>query len=643
MNTICTKRNWTNYSDVEIKIELTKKPGSHQLYPLYPLYSLDSLEILHLDIIPGVLKLSSKRAKTTTTRGYIMKEFEPAFGYLPTFMVKTSKIRDFIDKFVLVKIIHNSTNSTNSINHNGILGLPRLSGTIEKYIGNVGDIDTEKALCKIISTCTWSRKFDKMKLMAMPDIDAEKIGFTMKDLTPKRLDLSESKSMYIVSVDPVGSKDIDDAISLEILSDRTVRVGIHIADPSSYLIENSLLDIEFSKRCESIYLSNQTIHMIPEELSIDVFSLKEKHKMRTFSVFIDLKRADDGKTYVVDKCNITKTIITINENTTYDAFQESVNLKNHPIKNELYEIGRVFYKDMLDKNNIFVYDAKKMIEVYMIFANSIVANKMVELVELSELSEHKKYSYPIIIRAQKALDSYIRTQFTDKNINKNFYKNNQLIDEYLKLKLNPAELRFYSKSSESEIDRNHHNALGLKLYTHFTSPIRRYSDILVHRILYNLMTDGDTFNLKCVWNNENKENPVHKLHTIFLMNHQKEFYRKIYRLEHEIMIVHQIIETFGKNGKNFPSDRVIKLNGIVLDIIKEDTKIRKIIVKCTNSELLDKTELANTFKNSIHTLKITDMMDKERLEYVSGIELFQKIEYKACFLALDVRKIRTYI
>src|SRR5271169_703148 len=97
---ICTKCKRTNYNindtDTDNANDNVNDNANDKNTSGSPLYSLDSTGTLHLDIIPGVLKLSSKRVNTTSTKGYIMKEFEPAFGYLPTFMVKTNKIRDFI-------------------------------------------------------------------------------------------------------------------------------------------------------------------------------------------------------------------------------------------------------------------------------------------------------------------------------------------------------------------------------------------------------------------------------------------------------------------------------------------------------------------------------------------------------------------
>src|SRR5205814_9449168 len=94
-----------------------------------------------------------------------------------------------------------------------------------------------------------------------------------------------------------------------------------------------------------------------------------------------------------------------------------------------------------------------------------------------------------------------------------------LIDEHIKLKMESAEIRFYNRTAGKNV--NSHHALGLSLYTHFSSPIRRYSDILVHRIMWNLLNPSTiTFTLeKIKWNEEHN---TYNLHEIFLMNHYKK-------------------------------------------------------------------------------------------------------------------------
>jgi exoribonuclease R len=612
------KGSYTDFKD-ERDQEECQDPSSDKNAPnsnsKLAINSLDTSGVLHLSIVPGVLKLSLSRFNTTDTRGYIMKEFEPAFGILPKFMVKTNRIKDRTDMYVLVKVHYDGSSKNNAM---------ILYGTIERYIGNVGDMEVENTLCQIVGTGHWSRKMDK-------DRDKLLKSISIADLTPDRLDLSSDLDIYTVSVDPDGCKDIDDAISIKTLPDDKIEIGIHIADPTSYLIEGSELDLEVSKRSESLYLTYTTHHMFPESLSTDTFSLLKTKPNRAFSVFLTVSSVETGCTVLTT--DIRKTMIRIDSNTSYDKFQES--LKDSSIvedasstsitksRNTLYEVGKILYSRYLDGGHIVEYNSKKMIEIFMVLANCKVAEKMVES------SSSYDVKLPILIRSQRVRD-YNDDVARDKKALKQQTADKVLLDERMKLLMDAAQLRFYSSDTA---DKNAHASLGLSLYTHFTSPIRRYSDILVHRLLYNLLTKSSTFKVPCL-------TECNGLHQMFTMNHYKRFYRDVASLQRDILITHHVIDALDENL----SERKVQLEGIVLDVTD-----RFIRVKC--SAICDSDEYSTTdsernvdmkkiylhFVNSVHTLVLTESNNPEL------IELFQRIRYKACFLAQDVRKIRTYL
>lgn len=608
------------------------------------LYSMDHNDKLNLDTIPGVLKLSSKRFNTTSKRGFIMKEFEPAFGYFPPFLVKTNKILDTIDKYVIVKIIHNvNKNDNNNMT---------LMGHVERYIGDVGNIEIEKELCKIIGTYHWNRKIDKIN-KPISDHSLLEIGIDNKhDLTPDRINFdhndNQMNNMITISVDPYGATDIDDAISIEMINNDHYQIGIHIADPTSYLIEDSILDKEVSKRCESVYLSDQTFYMFPEYLSTKLFSLlsfsnKNNSACRAFSVILDInneiideKKEDDDIiitdkiTWKIIKKNIAKTLININENMTYQEFQNNYNENN--LLSKMYEIGKHLYHTLLDPKKIMIYDSKKMIEIFMIIANCTVAEKMVEIQKYHRIHQSQK----IIIRSQYGMktlsNEYIDNtcNYENKDANSNIDVNN-LMNDHIKLKLKAAEIKFYSNNINPNYDMNRHCSLNVNLYTHFTSPIRRYSDILVHRMLYNFITNTNTFTLKS----------LDQLYQIFLMNHYKKYYRHIIQLENDIKITNHIIKTIGK----YPGDRIIYMKGIIMDI---DIN-KKIKVKCIEFIDIHETKedvdlIGMHFKNTIHTIHLVPPFQEENIvQNMECIKLFDHINFKLCFLNRDIRKIRAYL
>lgn len=707
------------------------------------LHSLDTKGNIHLSLVPGVLKLSSKNFKTISSfstststlisnknknknksngygSNYIMKEFEPIFNILPSFMVKTDKIKDYTDKYVIVKVtqVVDSITSKRS-----------LIGTIDRYIGDVGDMNVEKNLCQIMSTCHWNRKIDRLMKRTTVTTSTTSItpitsttstisnqsfisntstkcidplwiefGISDHDITPNRIDLLSTarNNIYTISIDPEGSKDIDDAISIEIppqwnsSNNECIVIGIHIADPSSYLIEGSDLDKEVANRVESVYLKDSTYHMFPEELSTNLFSLKQNTLNRAFSVIFNVKMIDG--VWIDVSYQITKTLINIDNNMTYDDFQSIINGNSKSDNVEymkiLYWIGRDMYMHYLDSNMTTIYSAKKMIEVFMVLANCRVAENMVKLGLTSKIFT------PVIIRSQQT-STYNNLLNINNNLSTtNSIHNESLLTEHIKLHTSSAELRYYNSMSPQF---NKHSSLNLDLYTHFTSPIRRYSDILVHRIIYNLLTDSRVFTLTCMYDGLSKglsdDNILESfekigIHEMFQMNHYKKFYKSISRYEKDLYIANYVTDIL----KYCPEDRIIQLHGVILDIIIESipnttsitsieqtspqtitqstqltqptqstqshiqTKFKskialsdKIItlrIKCLfvgdniDNGINSNCMLAEYLIGCIHTIKITHDMS-----YVNSdkIKLFEEIDYKMCILTRDARKIRTYL
>ncbi len=620
-NLIHYKKYMTNFHDREIGYDDNIDDANYK----DKLYSLDLNGQMHLNLIPGILRLSSKKFKTTTN-GYIMKDFDPVFGFLPTFMVKTNKLKDNIDKYVIVRPHIVTSDQRKSI-----------IGTIEKYIGNVGDIATEMNLCKIFSTCHWSKKIDKMNWTLSK---SESNCICTKDLTPERLDMTtiSTNHMITVSVDPLGSKDIDDAISIEIKSENECIVGIHIADPTSYIIENSILDNEVAKRCESIYLKNEHIHMFPNELSTHLFSLNQNKNNRAFSVIIGLRfgLVEGGTKWEITSKEIKKTIIRVDRNMTYEQFEDEH--KNDTKLNTLYKIGKILYNSVLDPQNTVPYESKKMIEIFMVIANNLVADKMIELSNEKQLSQ-------IIIRAQKPKNHSVDSVLNDYVEINGTLESKELVEAHHRIRRHGGELRIFSKSNP---ESNKHSSLNLNTYTHFTSPIRRYSDILVHRLLYNLISKKEIFKLM--------DSPGY-IHQLFLMNHYKKYYRLINQLEQDIIVTHHVIK-FIPN----PWDRIWQVNGIIIDVsekkkerslhgLHQQVTRKKIVVKCTGCDQNDN-EISHYLINTVHTLWINTQNQDQNYNDIDicaiaspkiELTLFKTIKFKICFLSKDMKKIRSYI
>jgi len=371
----------------------------------------------------GVLYTSSNILLGTTKNNVPYKKFKPHSKKYPPFMVSTRKKLQSTDTYIIAQF--KEWNSTK---------YP--IGVIIKEVGNVGDFKAEKEYLKYRNS-----------------IFRKPLRFNPKDylidLTPIRRDFTD---LITFSIDPPGCRDIDDAMSIEFLSNNIVRFYVHIADVSSYIPENSKLDNIIKKRVESLYLKDNQINMLPDNFAFEICSLIKNKKRRAFTTILD---THNGK---IVRTNIMKSAIINNYNLTYNECEEIVSSKDH----KLYKHIRPFYdfgKTIINNN----YNSHKMVEAFMVLTNSTIAQYF-----------DKTYPEKGIYRKH------------DTNIISNI-KGNKELDQALKfIEIIKSESAKYQIGSKNAF----HRSLNIKLYTHFTSPIRRYVDILVHRLLFKIL-DGN--------------------------------------------------------------------------------------------------------------------------------------------------------
>lgn len=411
-----------------------------------------------------------------------MKKFTPFFDQYPdyVFWVRTKRIKDEIDQYVVIdhRISENK--------HNEMIG------TVIRYIGRVGDLSIDQQLIREIAISNWNN-LDKCQHIITQNISTI-------DLTPNRIDYTDS-AQPIITIDPLGSIDRDDAVSYRRIANGH-QISIHIADPSSYLVEGSEMDEEIKKRAETVYL-NTTHHMFPQNLATE-FSLDVDRNSRAFSVHLIL----DNQNQLVDRL-VEKTLIRVTHNMDYDQYDRlltSEEKTNYPIDEmrALYDVCKDLYKKTVDPqaNN---YNSKKMVECLMILANKTVAEIMIE-------SGTKE---PILIRSH-VCSAHMR-------ITENTPSNHRMAELNNTLQIGSAQLNLYDVDGY-----NRHDGLNLDLYTHFTSPIRRYSDILVHRTLYNIL--NQRYQEDRIFKNDVDQS--HIMH----MNTCKRYYKLVGRYERMIRL-----------------------------------------------------------------------------------------------------------
>jgi ribonuclease R len=325
------------------------------------------------------------------------------------------------------------------------------------------------------------------------------------------------------TIDPEDAKDFDDAISFEVLEQGKYEIGIHIADVSYYIPENSKLDEEALKRATSVYLVDRTIPMLPEKLSNGVCSLRPNEDKLTFSVVVQMNE----KAEVLDTW-FGKTVIHSQRRFTYEEAQVRIETKEGDLANELnllnelakllkekrFKKGAISFetqevKFKLDENfkpiDLFIKirkDAHKLIEEFMLLAN----RKVAEYGNSLGKGEHKKtFVYRIHEEPNEdkiKLFNIFASRFghkiltqSQKSISQSF--NQLLIDVEGKPEQNLIQSQAIRTMSKAYYGtkKSMHYGLAFDDYTHFTSPIRRYPDLMVHRLLFNYLNKGANANM----------------------------------------------------------------------------------------------------------------------------------------------------
>lgn len=391
----------------------------------------------------------------------------------------------------------------------------RLYGSIIKVIGKKGNNNAEMEA--IVLESGFETSFPHAVENEAEEISRKEGKIPQQEIA-KRRDIRDTLTF---TIDPFDAKDFDDAISFKELntdkdlhsSEKLYEIGVHIADVSHYVREGQPLDKEARKRGCSIYLVDRTIPMLPEILSNDLCSLNPNEDKLTFSaIFIMNEKAEIKERW------FGRTVMHSDYRFTYETAQESIDSKNGPYANELITLNRIakvlqkekfnkgaieFEQDeikfKLDENGkpIGVYkkerlDTHKLVEEYMLLANREVAKHIYDSIKKRGTKDtgsiYRIHDIPDpekmleLEQFAKALgyDLVTKKGHVTAHSIKNLLK--QVEGTPHETLIKTAAIRSMQKAIYSTKNIGHFG-LAFEYYTHFTSPIRRYPDLLVHRIL----------------------------------------------------------------------------------------------------------------------------------------------------------------
>ena len=377
-----------------------------------------------------------------------------------------------------------------------------------EIIGNPGELNVE--MNSILSEFGFPTKF------LSPIIkDLEKIEIPNYDKEAKKR--RDFRNITTFTIDPVDAKDFDDALSFKKIDEKIIEVGVHIADVGHFVKEKSIIDNEAFQRGNSVYLVDRVIPMLPEKLSNVLCSLRPKEDKLTFSVVF--KMSLNGE--ILDTW-FGKTVIHSNHRFTYEDVQEIIEGQKHSLSNELItlnNIAKTIRSKRLNNGALNIEssevrfqlnekgfpigtfikiskEAHQLIEEFMLLANKYVAMKMGK--------PHKnKLITPFIFRVHddpneeklNDLKIYLQSMGYELIRKKNKPISFSLNEVMKKAKekeelhlISPMVIRSMSKAVYSS-DNIGHYGLSFQYYTHFTSPIRRYADLIVHRKLFETLSE----------------------------------------------------------------------------------------------------------------------------------------------------------
>lgn len=383
-------------------------------------------------------------------------------------------------------------------------------GEVVDILGKAGENNAE--IHAILAEFGLPYKYPQNVEKAADKIDA---GITAEEIARRE----DFRGVTTFTIDPKDAKDFDDALSLRRLPNGNWEVGVHIADVTHYVTPGSVIDKEARQRATSVYLVDRVVPMLPEHLCNGICSLRPNEEKLAFSAIFEL---DDNANVV--KSHIARTVIESDRRFTYEEAQDIIETGNGDFKEEILTLdrlakllrGRRFENGSVDFDreevrfeidekghpvDVFFKvskDANKLIEEFMLLANQAVAKA---IGNPGNRKKAKAFVYRVhdqpdpgrlqdLATIAAAFGYKIKTTGTSQAINSSINRMLQDIkgkgeENYLSV----LAIRTMAKAIYTTVNIGHYG-LGFDYYTHFTSPIRRYPDMMVHRLLAHYLAGG---------------------------------------------------------------------------------------------------------------------------------------------------------
>lgn len=462
------------------------------------------------------LKMSAAEAARKPTGkvvGIIKRNWRPFCGMLNVSQIKESTRHLFTPADRRIPRIRIETRQASTLSGQRIMvaidGWPKDSrypnGHFVRSLGGAGEKQTEEEVL-LLEHDVPHQAFSQAVLSFLP-----KMPWT---ITPEDVAQREDlRQLTVCSVDPPGCTDIDDALHCRELDNGNLEVGVHIADVSHFIRPGNALDKEAASRGTTVYLCGKRIDMVPELLSSNLCSLRSNVERLAFSCIWEMNHEAE-----ILKTRFTKSIINSKASLTYAEAQMKIDdttmndditkslrglnklakiLKRRRIENGALSLSSLEVRfhidsethDPIDLQTKELMETNSMVEEFMLLANISVAQKIYdEFPECALLRKHPApppSNYNILLKAAKSKNVEIHTDSAKAladSLDVAKVDNFPYFNTLLRILATRCMMQavYFCSGMDSDF---HHYGLASPIYTHFTSPIRRYSDIIVHRLL----------------------------------------------------------------------------------------------------------------------------------------------------------------